>query len=396
MRSEFIEFAEAAAAGRKGAGATPRLDLQKVAVLGGKADAQLFAGLCLAEGAEVTLFSAYGNELSALRSGSGISLRGSGPVGVYQIDRKDTPSVRLTAELDVAVSDADLIFLTGPIHKQRTYAMVLADHLKDGQVLVLCPGRSLGALETAWMLRIGGCSADITIVEIQGLPYWIKQQGSVLHLGTRGKLHTATLPRNRPHVIEGLRRFLPDLEPLDSVLASGFSDGSALVEFPALLLGGPAMGPGAVQIPMGGTPLPENVNFANLIGSEQRALIEKLAAERTEVAERFGVRMVPDVDSWIDSYAGASKGSGCRPVPGAEEAKAILRDGVIGSLVPLISAAELAGVEVPLTRAMVTLASNLLGADIASAGRRLDTIGIRDNDVNTARARMDAIATGHA
>ena len=396
MSSEFIEFAEAAAAGRKGAGVAPRLNLQKVAVLGGQADARLFAGLCLSEEAEVTLFSAYGSELSALRSGSGISLRGAGPVGVYQVDRKDSPSVRLTAELDVAVNDADLIFLTGPIHKQRTYAMVLADHLKDGQVLVLCPGRSLGALETAWMLRIGGCRADITIVEIQGLPYWIAQEGSVLHLSERGKLQTATLPRNRPAVVEALNRFFPHLQPVDNVLASGFSDGSALVEFPALLLGGPAMGSGALKIPMGGTPLEENANFANLIGSEQRALIEKLAAERIAVAERFGVRAIPDVDSWIDSYAGASKGSGCRPVPGAEEAKAILRDGVIGSLVPLISAAELAGVDVPLTRSMVTIASSMLGADIASAGRRLDTIGIRDNELDSARVRMDEIATGQA
>ena len=396
MSSEFIEFAEAVTAGRKGAGVAPRLNLQKVAVLGGQADARLFAGLCLAEGAEVTLFSAYGSELSALRSGSGISLRGAGPVGVYQVDRKDSPSVRLTAELDVAVNDADLIFLTGPIHKQRTYAMVLADHLKDGQVLVLCPGRSLGALETAWMLRIGGCRADITIVEIQGLPYWIAQEGSVLHLSERGKLQTATLPRNRPAVVEALNRFFPHLQPVDNVLASGFSDGSALVEFPALLLGGPAMGSGALKIPMGGTPLEENTNFANLIGFEQRALIEKLAAERIAVAERFGVRIMPDVDSWIASYAGASKGSGCRTVPALEEAKAILRDGVIGSLVPLISAAELAGVDVPLTRAMVTIASSLLGADIASAGRRLDMIGIRDNELDSARLRMDAIATGNA
>ena len=43
-----------------------------------------------------------------------------------------------------AVLGAEVIFLTGPIHKQRTYAMVLADHLSDGQVLVLAPGRSLG------------------------------------------------------------------------------------------------------------------------------------------------------------------------------------------------------------------------------------------------------------
>ena len=44
---------------------------------------------------------------------------------------------------------------------------------------------------------------------------------------------------------------------------------------------------------------------------------------------------------------------------------------------------------------MITLASGVLGADVAAAGRRLDTIGIRTQDIETARQAMDAIATGH-
>ena len=35
----------------------------------------------------------------------------------------------------------------------------------------------------------------------------------------------------------------------------------------------------------------------------------------------------------------------------------------------------------------VTLASAILGADVASAGRRLDMIGIRENDIDAARAK---------
>lgn len=127
----------------------------------------------------MTLFSAYGAELKSLRSSSGVTLRGAGPVGTYQVDRENVPSIKACAQLDEAVAAAEVIFLSGPVHKQRTYAMVLADHLSDGQVLVLAPGRSLGALETAWFLRIGGCKADITIVETQGLPYWIQAEGAV-------------------------------------------------------------------------------------------------------------------------------------------------------------------------------------------------------------------------
>ena len=394
MSNPFSDFAEAASR-PAGAGAAIQVpSYERVAVLGGGVDARLFAALCLSEGAEVTLFSAYGAELEAMRAASGIALRGAGPVGSYQVDRSDAPSVRLTAELDRAVRGADVIFLTGPVHKQRTYAMVLADHLSDGQVLVLCPGRSLGALETAWLLRIGGATADITIVEAQGAPFWVHAEGAVLNLAPSAQVAAATLPRGRDDVLRGLQRFLPNLAPSESVLASGFADGSAMVEFPALLMGGPALGSGAITVPMGGTALPENQNFASLIGPEQRGLIDKLAEERRAVARAFGVRNLPETQEWIDTHAGVLKGDAVRPIPGDAEAKALLRDGVIGSLVPLCSAAGLAGVAVPVTSSMITLASAVLGADVASAGRRLDTIGIRESDVDGARVAMDAIATG--
>ena len=402
MSTEFARFTEAATRGQKpgddasalsGATSTGETTLARVAVLGGGPDAQLLAAICLSCETSVTLFSAYGRELESLRTSSGISLRGAGPVGTYQVDRDAMPSVSTTAELDSAVADAHVIFLTGPVHKQRTYAMVLADHLSDGQIIVLAPGRSLGALETAWFLRIGGCKADVTIVETQGLPFWYKAEGSVFTLGDCAPVAAATLPSGRPHILEHLKVLLPNIEPVESVLWSGFADGSALVEMPALLLNGPAMS-GGVKIPMGGTPLEENQSFAALIGAEQRAVIEALAAERHAVARLFGVRNLPSVEQWINVHAGEPRGDGRRPVPSQPEAQRLLRDGVVGSLVPLLSAGDLAGLSLPQTQSMITLASTLLGADVAAAGRRLDTIGINESDIDSARRAMDAIATG--
>jgi len=394
MSEEFAAFTEAVNKTSTVKDPTAVAPLSRVAVLGGGADAQLVAALCLGTEAEVTLFSAYGSELKLLRTGSGISLRGAGPVGTYQADREGVPSIKTTAELDIAVSNAEVIFLSGPIHKQRTYAMVLAHHLRDGQVLVIAPGRSLGALETAWFLRIGGCKADITIVETQGLPYWFDVSGSVLNLSPVGPVAAATLPSGRTHVLEQIKRFLPNIVAAESVLWSGFADGSATVEIPALLINGPAMGHGAVEIPPGGQALPENETFAALLGQEQRAVIQQLTQERHRVAAQFGVRGLPDADELIDTYAGTLRGEGSRSVPDSETAKEILRDGVIGSLVPLLSASELTGVQVPMTQSMVTLVSSVLGVDVAAAGRRLDTIGIKTDDVDSARKTMDNIATG--
>ena len=392
MSAEFEDFARAAS--RSGGNAAPEpARLSSVAVLGGGPDARLLAALALSEGCEVTLFSAYGQELDLLRAASGIGLRGAGPVGSYHVDR-DGASVRLTAELDAAVKGAEVIFLTGPIHKQRTYAMVLADHLVDGQVLVLAPGRSLGAVETAWNLRLGGCQADVTLVEVQGLPFWYQAEGAVLHLSDAGPRVAATLPRGRSAAIAQLQDMLGPLEEVESVLASGFLDLSAAVELPALTLGGAGLAPGGIPVPMGGVPLPENETFAALIGPDQARLIEALAEERRAVARSFGVRGLPETDDWIARYIGADKGEGARPIPDRDTARSLMRDGVIGSLVPLASAAALAGVDVPQTRALMAMTGAILDANVAAAGRRLETMGITAADASEARRIMDALTTG--
>jgi len=392
MASGFEDFARAVSTSRVSA-PPRRAPFRRFAVLGGGADAMALAALCLAEEADVVLFSAYGAELEALRAASGIGLRGAGPVGSYHVDREGV-SIRLTAELDAAVRDAEVIFLTGPLHKQRTYAMVLADHLSDGQVLVLAPGRSLGAVETAWFLRMGGCRADVTIVERLGLPYWIAAQGTQLALSAAAPLPAATLPRGREEVLERLAPVLGVSQVAESVLASGFADLSAAVEIPALVLGGHGLAAGGVEIPMGAKPLPENDTFAALIGPDQRRVIEALAEERRAVAHAFGVRTLPETGDWIAWFAGAERGEGSRPVPARAQAAQLMRDGVVGSLVPLASAAGLAGVAAPRTQSLITLAETLLGADIAASGRRLETIGVTAGTVDGARRAFDALMEG--
>ncbi|MCP4315924.1 MAG: hypothetical protein GY789_07890 [Hyphomicrobiales bacterium] len=394
MDSGFQEFAEAVAArpGGEDVSAPPRFD--RVTVLGGGNDARMLSALCLAEGADVTLFSAYGAELDALRDGHGIALRGEGPVGNYQVDQANAPSITTTAELDRAVAVAQVIFLTGPVHKQRTYATVLADHIRDGQVLVLAPGRSFGAAEAAWLLRVGGTAADYTLVEVQGLPYWCSVTGNQLHLSAASGVAAATLPAGRGHAIEGLRRFLPNITPAINTVRSSFDDGSGLVEVPALLIGGPAVEDGLPPIPDGAAALSENNTFRALIGPQHEAIMDRMAQERRAVAQKFGVRDLPNLAEWQQRHAGSTKSEGSRPVPPLNEARVIVRCATIGSLVPLVSAAPMAGVDVPATEAMITLAGTVLGAEMGSAGRRLEAIGIDSDHIENARRLLDAIATG--
>ena len=109
-----------------------------------------------------------------------------------------------------------------------------------------------------------------------------------------------------------------------------------------------------------------------MIGEQHRAVMRSMAAERRAVAAKWGVRTVPENKELYELNTGAASGAGSRPVPTQEHAIALVRCAVIGSLVPLISAADIAGVEVPTTRAMVATACAALGGDLMNAGRRLD------------------------
>ena len=254
----------------------------------------------------------------------------------------------------------------------------------------------MGALEARWLLQIGGCRADVVLVEAGGLPFWTDTSGSTLNLSAAAPVPAATLPAGRTDVLDGLKPYLPNITPAICTIHSGFADGSGLAEVPALLLGGPALTPGGPVVHPHGEVLAENVTFRNLIGPQHMAVIEAMAAERRAVARKFGVRDLPDTEDWLDQFAGAASGEGSRPVPDQAHASALVRCAVIGSLTPLVSAAAVAGVATPATEGMINLASAMLGADLATAGRKLGGIGIEAGDLDTARRALEVAARGNA
>jgi hypothetical protein len=377
--------------------ATP---FERVTVLGGGNDARLLAALCLSNGASVQLFSAYASELDAMRSG--IALNGNGPVGRYHVTQETGDSaprhsnsnqaIVSTGSLDNCLVGAEVIFLTGPIHKQRTYAMVLADHLRDGQVLVVPNARTFGALEVSWLLKAGGCNAKVIIAEMQGLPCFYQPEGAALDLQPASAAVACIPAAETARVVSALSPLLPNLSACNSVLHSSFADCSALVELPALLVGGPALSAGGPSIPMGAVPLAENESFANLLGEQQLTLAAQLFEEREAVARRFGVRDIPEFQTSLQTAAGFAKGDGRRFVPTQPEALNLIRDAVTGSMAPLLDAARVAGVSTPATQSMLTLASSILGTDLTASGRRLLSLGITTDSTDAVHAQLSTMA----
>ena len=379
MTTEFTDVV--AALGRPVEAAAVPGQPRRVTVLGAGPEGRALAAWLLAEGTpDVNLFTVYADELAILAAGS-VTLRGDGPIGTF---RTGEGGIEVTSVLDSAVADSDVLFVTGPVFKLRTYGMVLAPYLSENQALVVCPAQTFGGLEVGWWLAAGGRTDPSVMIEMGSVPFACQQIDGALHLHRRPGVAVGVRPAHRTGTLDWLQGVFPDLERRSTILHASFADGSGLVEVPALILGGPAVDGGGGALLPGAVALTAGT-FRQLITPRVAEIVLALGEERRRVAASFGVRDLPTTEEWIDQVARSDVPADSRSVPARDEATAIVRQGVLGSLVPLASAARLAGVAVPATQSIIQVVATLLGADLASAGRRLENIGFADGEPDEIR-----------
>ncbi len=339
-------------------------------MLGSGAQAWAYAAGFHAGGAGVRWWVAHGEE-AALMAASGISVRGGGPVGNYRVDPDAENSIRPVPWIDRAVSGADLVVVVGSVADQRAVGMRLAGLLEDGQTVAISPARTFGALEMAWWLRSGGSSADVVLAELQSCPFSVSSsapgrlQWSELPPG----FAMAAYPADRGlGVREALAAYFPAPGLLPTVLHTSLTE-SSWSAAAAGVLDGPVARQTPAELLPGAAPLPQ----APVPSAEMEALVESLRRERAAVAARWGVRapLAPVCDLGPDGDRNTVRG--------------LVLDSAAGSLVALCSAASLASMAVPVTSSLVTVISAMHGRDVRAEGRRLESIGWADADLDAIR-----------
>ena len=94
------------------------------------------------------------------------ALRLSGVLGEATV-----PLSRVTTDVREAVDGADVIVVAVPAFAQEPFALAMAPFLAGGQVVVLTPGATGGALTFAATLRDVGVAGGVIIAETLSLPY---------------------------------------------------------------------------------------------------------------------------------------------------------------------------------------------------------------------------------
>ena len=135
---------------------------------GGKAMAAHLALM----GFKVNLYNRTFEHIEIIKKRGGIELDSAegGPKGFGKL-------ALVTAKMAEAIKGVDVIMVVLPSSAHGDIARSMAPHLKGGQIVVLHPGRTCGALEFVKVIRDSGCKADVTVAEAETFIYASRSDG---------------------------------------------------------------------------------------------------------------------------------------------------------------------------------------------------------------------------
>lgn len=330
-------------------------------------------------GCKVNLFNRTDERLEPVRQRGGIEATG-------EVDGFATLNL-VSSDPAEAMDNVDVLMVVVPATGHRPLAEVMAPHIKDGQIIVLNPGRTGGALEVAQVLRDRNPSVRPFIAEAQTLLYAarVTNPAQVHIFSIKTSVPLAALPAwQTVDILPVIRKALPQFVPGDNVLTTSL-DNIGAVFHPAITI----LNAGRIEDTHG-----DFEYYVEGVTPAVAAVLEKIDAERVAVARALGIRAHTAREWLYLAYEAAGKTliDAMRANPGYRGIKApgtvmhrYIAEDVPSSLVPIASIGEMLGVETPMIRSMINMASAMHGVDFWAEGRTVERLGIRGMTVRDIR-----------
>ncbi len=336
---------------------------------GGKAMA---AHLAL-KGFQVNLYNRTPEHIAAIDARGGIELESyeGGPHGFGELNL-------VTSDMKEAVEEADVMMVVVPSSAHADVARHSAPYLRDGQIVVLHPGRTCGALEFAKVIRDSGSKADVTVAEAETFIYASRSDGPAQARIFRIKdaVPLAALPAHRTaQVLEIINNAYPQFIDGINVLHTGLNNMGAIF-LPALTL----LNAGWIESTHGDFQF-----YIDGVTPSVARLLEVLDRERVTVASALGIRAQTAMD-WLE-MAYTTSGEDLHEAihnqlgyygikaPNTLNHRYIFED-VPMSLVPIASMAQRYGVSVRGMESIIRMACIIHRTDYWRRGRTLRKLGI--------------------
>lgn len=288
------------------------------------------------------------------------------------------PIPYVTSDMAFALAGAKLVMIVVPASAHRDIALACAPHLRDGQIVVLNPGRTGGALEFRSVLRENNCTADVIIAETETFLFASRSNGPAQAQIFRRKntVPLAALPSARTsEVLDVLQEVYPQFIIAPNVLYTSLNNMGAVFH-PALTL----LNAGWIEATGG-----QFEFYIDGVTPSTAQLLERLDRERVTVATALGIRAQSARDWLARAYSAygnnlhqaihANPGYRGITAPRTLRHRYIFED-VPYSLVPISELGKRFGVDVWGMESMIQIACVIDGVDYRHRGRTLERMGL--------------------
>jgi len=289
----------------------------------------------------------------------------------------------VTSNMEEALEGVQMIMVVVPSSAHADIAKTCAPYLKDGQVLVLHPGRTCGALEFRKVLADEHCTADVTIAEAETFIYASRSDGPAQArvFRTKEAVPLAALPSTRTKlVLDMIHEVYPQFIDGGNVLQTGLNNMGAIFH-PTLTL----LNAGWIESTHGDFEF-----YIDGVTPTVARVLEVLDRERVTVAASLGIRGRTSLEWLRMAYNadGEDLHEAIHNQPGYYGIKApatmnhrYIFEDVPMSLVPIASLGARYGVSVRGMDAIIRLACITHRTDYWRRGRTLEKLGINNLSV---------------
>jgi opine dehydrogenase len=312
-------------------------------------------------------------------------------LGGIRLDDTMVRPARVSASIAQVLDGAAVVVVAVPANSHRELARSCAPHLMDGQVILLAPGRTGGALEFRRELTQAGCTADVIVGETQTSPLASRMTGPGMAkiLGVKSHVAVAALPASRTaELLERCLPLLPMLTPAASVLETSFGSMAAIMHPVITLLNASRIEDGMHSFRF----------YSEGITPAVVKMMLAVDAERVAIAAAYGIA-TPGLEDWLRAAFGQEEQDLARllaAIPAYQEMPAptgfrhrYLEEDVPAGLVPLAELGAVAGIPCPALDSLISQASVLNDCDYRAEGRNLAALGL--DGLNPAAIRRVAL-----
>ena len=283
-----------------------------------------------------------------------------------------------TDNIEEAIRGTDIIMVTIPAMGHFQLAKEMAPYLENGQIVVLNPGRTGGALEFYTTVKSEYPDKNIIVAEAQTFIYACRAMSRTdAHIfKSKKEVSLAAIPSvETTRVIELLRPAYPQFMPARDVIETSINNYGAIFHpAPTLLNSG--------HIERGAPFEYYTEGITPSIGG----FIERIDAERMELGRILNVNTLSAKD-WLYETYGAKGDDLYQAVQnnpayhGLQAPKGLniryIYEDVPYSLVPMSSLAKQFNIETPAIDSIIRIAELMTGINFYKEGRNIEKLGLK-------------------